>query len=346
MQRRVGQHDADVRIARRDAFDQSRAGAPREQDGRLGRQQSPLFCFFQAAARAYGVQAREHHREGLGVAALAPSELCHGAGIRRVDQQLEPAQAAQREDPAARDQPRGLTKSVLAARRLVAEQRELWAAARAGDGLGVEAAVERIGVFAGAVGAERKALHRGAHAVVRQALYDRVARAAAGAVGERIAVAPFARPGNLRKALGARGQIGGQRGVHLAATAALPDLEAGLGPFLDDPPLDGVDAPRRRQVLFQRGDEGRKRRVGPLYLDAHAVAAVLDPAGKAARRGGSIGEGPEADALHHALYRQREAGHARTAERAPPSGGARTSSSTTSRARQTAACTGADSSPA
>ncbi len=74
-------------------------------------------------------------------------------------------------------------------------------AVRAADGLGVEAPVGGIGVFARAFGAHLERRHRGGGAVVGQGGDDREPRAAVGAVDERVAVAPVGRVALFGRAL-------------------------------------------------------------------------------------------------------------------------------------------------
>ena len=64
------------------------------------------------------------------------------------------------------------------------------AADRAGVGLGMEPAVERVIVLALAIGAHGKGLHCRQRAVVRNVPDDGKARATIGAIGEGIAIAP------------------------------------------------------------------------------------------------------------------------------------------------------------
>ena len=80
-------------------------------------------------------------------------------------------------------------------------------ALRAGDGLRVKAPIERILVFAAAVGAQLEAAHRRVRPVVRQRLDQRVARAALRAVDERIAMAPVLRIREFGEAIGAAEEI-------------------------------------------------------------------------------------------------------------------------------------------
>ena len=77
----------------------------------------------------------------------------------------------------------------------------------AGNRLGVKAAVSRVVIFRGAVGAERKARHAGVGPVIRDGLDDSKARAAVGAVDERVAVPPIPRVKKFAPAIRADRQI-------------------------------------------------------------------------------------------------------------------------------------------
>src|ERR1700743_1501064 len=66
-------------------------------------------------------------------------------------------------------------------------------ASRTGDGLRMEAAVARVGVLRGTIGAHREGRHRRARAVVGHALHDGEPGAAMRAIGEGIAETPLRR---------------------------------------------------------------------------------------------------------------------------------------------------------
>ena len=79
------------------------------------------------------------------------------------------------------------------------------AADRAGDGLGVEAAIAGVRILPGAVAAHRKRRHAGGRPVVGDAADDRQPGAAVRAVGEGVPEAAVARVVDLRAAGGAGG---------------------------------------------------------------------------------------------------------------------------------------------
>src|SRR6185369_15380258 len=79
--------------------------------------------------------------------------------------------------------------------------------------------VERIMVFAQAVGAERETSHGRSGAVVGDAGDDAVAGTAVGAGYERVTEAPVGRIEQLLQAVGAEGGIGGDLDVGSAGSA-------------------------------------------------------------------------------------------------------------------------------
>ena len=75
----------------------------------------------------------------------------------------------------------------------------------------MKAAVEGIFVFFAAMRAHLEVLHGGVGAVIGDIGDNRKARAAVGAVGKRIAVAPVGRVEDLLEAVGAGGDIRGNK---------------------------------------------------------------------------------------------------------------------------------------
>ena len=82
------------------------------------------------------------------------------------------------------------------------------AAYRAGVRLGVEASIQGVLVLGPARVAHREVLHGRVGPVVGQALNDAEARAAVGAVGERVEVATVGGVEQLMQAIGAGGYVG------------------------------------------------------------------------------------------------------------------------------------------
>ena len=146
-----------------------------QDDGRGGGAEDALFIARDPAVAANRLEVRHHHRERLGVAMLAGAETGDSIRVAGVSQELESADAFQGDDLAAAEGCRSVGDGYVEAR----------AAGRACDGLGMEAAVEGIGVLGAAAGTQFETGERGVRTVVGYVENDAVARAATGAVGER-----------------------------------------------------------------------------------------------------------------------------------------------------------------
>ena len=155
--------------------------------------------------------------------------------VGRVAGEVEAAEALDREDARRRAAARA-ARATIASERAASTSRSRWgrgevsrsgdqcpvvergassalqveprAADEAGVGLGVEAAVARVAVLLGALGAHREVAHRGHRPVVGDVADDGEARAAVRAVDERVAVAAVAGSRSSASALGARGDVG------------------------------------------------------------------------------------------------------------------------------------------
>ena len=158
----------------------------------------------------------------------------------------------------------------------------------------------RVGVFRGAGGAQRKAPHRGARPVVGQRLDHAVARAAAHAGGERVAVAPVRGIADFAQALLAGREVGHHdRGTGLLVRAWRHRESAGAERRLraDLPSGDHrMDGRFRRQPV----EEARQRCRRALRLDQHPAAGVADEAGEPGLPRQPVHERTEADTLHRA----------------------------------------------
>ena len=172
---------------------------------------------------------------------------------------------------------------------------------RAGVGLRVEAAVERVVVLALAGRALREARHAGVRPVVGQRAGDREARPAVRAVDERVAMTAVGRIEQLVEAGGAHRGVGRDAGAH-HAVPALDDAETRRRRLRDRRRLDLRDARQRRrlaaQPLDQRGD--RSLRAG--HIDLHAIAVVEHAAIELQLGRQPVDERPEAHALHQSAH--------------------------------------------
>jgi hypothetical protein len=124
--------------------------------------------------------------------------------------QVITAQALNAYDPAVFEELPGLLERVFApgADLAVDLQPDLWAAVRAGDGLGVEATVQRILILGGTGRAHGERRHGGQRPIIGNVFDDGEAGAAVGAVDERIAVAAISRVKQFSQAVGTGADVG------------------------------------------------------------------------------------------------------------------------------------------
>ncbi len=136
------------------------------------------------------------------------AEPVNRSTIARIHQKLEAADTLERHDAAPIKRIRYLAQRInLRARLLGGFDPDAWPAHRAGVGLGVKPAVKGFGVLPRAIRAHAKAAHGGVGTVVGDLQDDAVARAAVGAVGERVAVATILAIPQFSQAGRAGGQI-------------------------------------------------------------------------------------------------------------------------------------------
>ena len=190
------QHGAQQWQPRRDALGQRGCAAWQQHDGRCGTAERSGGGLVHFAPDAQLVQVACQQGERFGFAPLQRPQPGHRRRVAGVTGQLVTAQAFDEQDLALANE-RGRGVDIVQRRQRVqaesaavqAAQRGLGAAGVAGHGLGVEAAVVGIGIFALAVSAQRERRHRRVGPVVGRAPEHRQARAAVGAGGEGVAVA-------------------------------------------------------------------------------------------------------------------------------------------------------------
>ncbi len=247
VQRRIGQHGPDARVARRSRLSQISGALADENDrtfagGQQGRLRLRHLCRFTDR-----IERPEHHCKRLLLAVLSVAQALHGGFFACIHHQVEAAKALDRDDLAFGERawrPPAAHRRAPPALRLHIPQRQLWPADRAGVWLGVEAPVGRVLVFRLAVGAHDEMAHGRARPVVGQVFDDRIARAAVRAVGEGIAVAAVGRVADLRQAFLAGREVGQHRSAAGAGEAALANAEqrfAGACPL----PAFGLSRPTR-----------------------------------------------------------------------------------------------------
>ena len=246
-----------------------------------------------------------HHCERLLLAALARAQACDRALVGRVAGEVVAAEPLDGDDAAlAQD-----------CDRLLERDRQPRPAGRAGDRLGVEAAVGRILVLATAVVAQREAGHRRVGTVVGHRGDDREARPAARAVHERVAVAAVGGVEELAEAVVAGGHVGRDEGGR-AAPLARDDLEARSGPT-------GHPAVRTSTTRASTGASATSATTNAssaaaaLDVDHDSVAVVEHDSRQPVPRE-PVDVRSEPDPLHHAAHAQATALRGRVG-RHPPS---------------------------
>ena len=302
--------------------------------GAAGEVSRPRSTSPSAASASAVARIGHHHRQRLLLAPLARSQAGHRRSIAGIAREVKAAQPLHGHDlascqgPARTPQRLVPTGHPCAVRR---QQGQLRAADGAGVGLGVKAAVARVLVLASAVRAQREARHGGARAIVRHALGDGEAGAAAGTGGERVAVAAAGRIAHLGQAGGAGGEVGGEGEVGPLPAARWAGLDAEAAPrpgvHVSPSPLEGeragrgggelprpvhrpglhahlVEARRGRELGAKPGQEAVEggRRSG--HLDRHPPIVVPDAPGQFLRGGEAVDEGAHSHPLHHAAERR------------------------------------------
>jgi hypothetical protein len=307
MERRVGQHHADLAVPRGDALGDCARRPFREQHDRpFDRHQLPPLGRTDDADRLGVRNGPNHHGERFLVAALAEPQPEHRALGRRVAGEMEAADAFDRDDLSGDQLARGDGNWISCGVRLEPDPRGARREPdpRPTDGtrsrLRMKTAVVRILVLAAARVAHREAGHRRRGAVVGDIRCDREPGAAVRAVGERIPISAIGRIEDLAQAVVADRQIGRNRNTALRRLLAADDDEVILR-FGTDRTARVVDNPRRgRRGGVERALEALERRRVAECIDGHAGGVVPDAAGYARPDGSPIDPRPEADALHDA----------------------------------------------
>jgi hypothetical protein len=310
VQRRVRQQHAEVGGARSDRRCDRGTGEPRRQHDRpVSTREQGRLLVAQDDQPACGGHVAGHHRERLVLAVLAGPERRHGGLVAREAGEVVAADALDRDDPAL------AKRGDSAAQRLVAvvvagQQPQRRPALGARVGLGVEATVGRVRVLRGAARAQLEAGHRGQRPVVGDAAHDREARAAVGAVDERVAGAPVQRVEQLREAVVAGRGIGRDERGGRAAARAGEDAEAAFARGRDVLGANRLDRRQRRRLLREPAQEAVHRRLPALDLQQHAALVVEDEPRQVELRGEPVDEGAEPDALDGPLHPRPHAPHA------------------------------------
>ena len=317
LERRVGEHHADARIARRDGGRELRLlTARQQQDGLLVPCEHRLLRrVLDAAGAADGGEVARHDGERFARAVLGLAQRRDRRFVRRVAGEVEAADAFDGDAAAAREHFARSRDGCAAAYLLRVQQVDLRAAVIAADRLRVVAPRGRRVVLGGAGVAHGELPHARALAVVGHGLEDGEARPAGRAVDERVQVAPVRRIVELRAALFTRRDV--RRYEDIAALPrALDDGERGerrvSGTSGERLRLHAQDDGALRRLVFDGMQELLAGDVAPLRENLDIGAFVRDAAADAELCGEAADERAEADALHDAVNLAVVKGHGST----------------------------------
>src|SRR5512133_982409 len=140
----------------------------------------------------------------------------------------------------------------------------------------MESSVQRIAIFARALGAHRKVLHRCRRTIVGERFDDREPWAAVRAVREWISISAILRIPNILQALRTGSHIWHHQD-RLFAAAALPNLESVESGRIENRTLDSLDERNRRLLFFHSPAELLQPVVRSFYLQEHAGCRITDP---------------------------------------------------------------------
>jgi len=140
-----------------------------------------------------GGEVKSRQGERFPRAVLALAQGLHSSSVSGIAHQVKAAQALDSQDFALRQPPPCSLQSLFTLGKLLTTcfEPNLRATNRAGNRLGVKAAVSGVVIFRGALWAECEARHAGIGPVIRDGLDDSKARTAVGAIDKRVAVAPI-----------------------------------------------------------------------------------------------------------------------------------------------------------
>ena len=330
LQRRVGQHHAELGAARRDRRrDRGVRSARRDHDRPLAPGEQRLLGRPEVDERPRRRDVRGHQRERAVLAVLARAQRRDRGLVVGAAGEVEAADALDGEDPPGAQR----------------ERRRAHRVAAGATGRPSRSTRATAGPHSGhAFGWAWKRRSRGSSYSARQAAH--IANAAIvvsgrsygtprtivnrgpqfGAVDERVAVAAVGGVEELFEAGVAHRAVGRHERVRRPAAGALEDAEAGRAAARDALVRDRLDRRERRRLARQALEEALDRRRVALDLEHDAALVVADEAVEPERLGEAEDVRPEPDALDRAVdaradargHRPVSCGRARISERTRP----------------------------
>src|ERR1035441_2839219 len=143
----------------------------------------------------------------------------------------------------------------------------------------------------------REGFHRGVRAVIGQRFDDAEARAAVGAVGERVPVTAVGGVEDLAQAVATGRDVRQHQSGLGPAGFAWADFKASVADRIEPEGFEALDRAARRLFHFQAKQECFQISPQAFDLDEHALSGVVDPTFERGGRGKPVYEGAKPDAL-------------------------------------------------
>ncbi len=245
--------------------------------GRAGESEQRLGFGSESRERGRDFEIRGHHGEGFLLAKFALAQRGDGSGIAGIAGEVITANALDGEDtPQAQQIGRARNRGRIG----IAIEQVARTAGGTGDGLGVEAAVGRVGVLRFAQRVHGPMAHGGAGAIVRQTFDDGITRAAVGAVDIWIAIARVGGIAHFGETVGADGEVGRNTGQRRAGAACFADGEIAKAGGLAKAHVDGGDARGGRRLGGQVVEKSGDGRLGAFEANVDSILLVEHPTGE------------------------------------------------------------------
>ncbi len=217
-----------------------------------------------------------HQREGFVRAPLASAQLRHRSLVGGIAGQQKPAQALDRHDLSLSQQRPRLAND---AKRVCPGKRSLRTGFHQGQrrstngariGLGMEAPVAGIFIFRLAIRAHHEGRHGGGRAIIGYVADDGVARAAMGAIGEGISVAPVRGIAKITPASIASAGVGRDQSKFTRLLPAVKNREPFASLDCDFGDGDLGNLRQRGRIFFERPEKAFEFRSAAFDLDGYA----------------------------------------------------------------------------